>query len=109
SGARVFVAQVSAANSTEVRGEQLARQVEDILAITGASKVNLIGHSHGGPTARYVASVYPQRVASVSSVAGVNWGAPMADILQGSADHIPLAGHVISGLGNSLAGLINLI
>ena len=31
-GARVFVAQVSAANSTEVRGEQLLAQVKTILA-----------------------------------------------------------------------------
>lgn len=108
-GATVFVAQVSAANSTEVRGEQLARQVEDILAATGASRVNLMGHSHGGPTIRYVASVYPDMVASVSSVAGVNWGAPMADILQGVSDHIPLSSSVIAGLGNSFSGLINLI
>lgn len=109
SGATVFVAQVSAANSTEVRGEQLARQVEDILAATGANRVNLMGHSHGGPTIRYVASVYPNMVASVSSVAGVNWGAPMADILQGVSDHIPLSSSVIAGLGNSFSGLINLI
>jgi triacylglycerol lipase len=42
-GAKVYVAQVSAANSTEVRGEQLLAQVKNILALTGASKVNLIG------------------------------------------------------------------
>ena len=36
-GARVFVAQVSAANSHEVRGEQLLTQVKYIMAITGAS------------------------------------------------------------------------
>jgi hypothetical protein len=59
-GAKVFVAQVSAANSTEVRGEQLLAQVKTILAVTGASKVNLVGHSHGGPTTRYVAGVAPQ-------------------------------------------------
>ncbi|MCK0538733.1 lipase family alpha/beta hydrolase [Alcanivorax quisquiliarum] len=109
SGAQVFVAQVAAANSTEVRGEQLARQVETILATTGAAKVNIIGHSHGGPTARYVASVYPQYVASVSSVAGVNWGAPLADVLQGAADHLPLADDVIDSVGNAIAGLIDLI
>lgn len=78
-GATVFVPQVSAANSTEVRGEQLLAQVEEIIAITGAEKVNLIGHSHGSPTARYVAGVRPDLVASVSSVGGVNWGTPVAD------------------------------
>ena len=33
-------------NSTEIRGEQTLQQVEEILAITGKAKVNLIGHSH---------------------------------------------------------------
>lgn len=83
SGAKVYVAQVSAANSTEVRGEQLLAQVKNILALSGASKVNLIGHSHGGPTIRYVAGVAPQLVASATSVAGVNRGSRVADIVRG--------------------------
>jgi triacylglycerol lipase len=107
SGAKVYVTQFSAANSTEVRGEQLARQVEQILAASGAEKVNLIGHSHGGPTIRYVASVYPQYVASASSVAGVNWGAKLADILQGASDNISLAEGTIQLLGNTLANIID--
>ncbi|HVL02473.1 MAG TPA: triacylglycerol lipase [Dongiaceae bacterium] len=78
-GAEVYQVQVSALNQTEIRGEQAARQIEAILAASGAEKVNLIGHSHGGPTSRYVASVYPQYVASVTSVGGVNWGTPVAD------------------------------
>lgn len=78
-GADVFVPQVSAANSTEVRGEQLLAQVQEIVATTDAEKVNLIGHSHGGPTVRYVAGVAPELVASASSVSGVNWGTPVAD------------------------------
>ena len=82
-GAKVYTTSVSAANSTEVRGEQLLSQVRQILAATGAAKVNLIGHSHGGPTSRYVASVRPDLVASVSSVAGVNKGSKVADILLG--------------------------
>ena len=82
-GAQVFVTQVSAANSTEVRGEQLLTQVKQILAITGASKVNLIGHSHGGPTARYISGVAPSLVASVTSVGGVNRGSDFADAVRG--------------------------
>lgn len=78
-GADVHVAHVAAANATEIRGEQLLEQVEDILAITGAEKVNLIGHSHGSMTARYVAGVRPDLVASVTSAGGVNWGSAMAD------------------------------
>ncbi len=91
SGATVYVAQISAANSTEIRGEQLLQQVQEVLAITGAEKVNLIGHSHGGPTARYVASVAPELVASVTSIGGVNKGSRVADILRGTIpeDSIP--------------------
>lgn len=58
-GATVFAAQLSPANTTEVRGEQLITQVEEVLVLTGKDKVNLIGHSHGGPTIRYVAAVKP--------------------------------------------------
>jgi triacylglycerol lipase len=109
SGAQVFVAQVAAANSTEIRGEELARQVEAILAATGAHKVNLIGHSHGGPTIRYVASVYPQYVASATSVGGVNWGSKDADVIEGVVDQSTLAKGVVETLGNGLASLIDLL
>jgi len=102
-GAQVFTTTVSAANSTEVRGEQLLSQVKQIIAATGKGKVNLIGHSHGGPTSRYVASVRPDLVASVSSVAGVNKGSKVADIAQG------LVPGVSATLANAVAGMINFL
>lgn len=107
-GAQVYVAQVSAANSTEVRGEQLLAQVRNILAITGAAKVNLIGHSHGGPTARYVAGVAPQLVASVTSVGGVNRGSRVADVLRGVAPAGSVGETVAQGAASALVTLINL-
>ncbi len=107
-GARVFVAQVSAANSTEVRGEQLLAQVKNIMAITGASKVNLIGHSHGGPTIRYVAGVAPQLVASVTSIGGVNKGSRVADILRGVAPAGGMSDVVINNAAKAFVALINL-
>ena len=108
-GARVFVAQVSAANSTEVRGEQLLAQVKTILAVTGASKVNLVGHSHGGPTTRYVAGVAPGLVASVTSIGGVNRGSRVADILRGVAPAGSVSETVANGAASALVGLINLV
>ncbi|CAN7375349.1 triacylglycerol lipase [Pseudoduganella sp. LjRoot289] len=102
-GAKVYVTSVSAANSTEVRGEQLLIQVKQILAATGAAKVNLIGHSHGGPTSRYVASVRPDLVASVSSVGGVNKGSKVADILIGAVPGVTY------DIANALGGLISLL
>lgn len=108
-GATVFVDSVSAANSTEVRGEQLLTQVQQILAATGAAKVNLIGHSHGGPTARYVAAVRPDLVASVTSVGGVNKGSAVADILYGVAPPGSISNAIISTIANALASFIDLI
>ncbi len=107
-GAKVYVAQVSAANSTEVRGEQLLAQVKTILAITGAAKVNLVGHSHGGPTTRYVAGVAPQLVASVTSIGGVNKGSRVADILRGVAPAGSVSEAVANAAAKALVGLINL-
>ncbi|MDP3227738.1 MAG: triacylglycerol lipase [Acidovorax sp.] len=107
-GAKVHVAQVSAANSTEVRGEQLLAQVKTILAITGAAKVNLVGHSHGGPTTRYVAGVAPQLVASVTSIGGVNKGSRVADILRGVAPAGSVSEAVANAAAKALVGLINL-
>ncbi len=100
-GAKVYITSVSAANSTEVRGEQLLTQVKQILAATGAAKVNLIGHSHGAPTSRYVASVRPDLVASVSSVGGVNKGSKVADIALGVAPGVTYE------LANAVAGFIS--
>ena len=108
-GAQVYVTQVSAANSTEVRGEQLLVQVKQILAATGASKVNLIGHSHGGPTIRYVASVRPDLVASVTSVGGVNKGSAVADVLLGVAPPGSLSNTVLISITNGLGSIISFL
>ncbi|MGR5146928.1 lipase family alpha/beta hydrolase [Photobacterium alginatilyticum] len=109
SGANVYVAQISATNSTELRGEQLLTQVQDLLAVTGAEKVNLIGHSHGGPTARYVASVAPELVASVTSIGGVNKGSRVADIVRGTVPEGSLPEGVTVKLAEGLVTLINLL
>lgn len=96
-GASAWATRISPFNSTEVRGEQLLQQVLEIRAITGASKVNLIGHSHGGPTIRYVAGVRPDVVASLTSIAGPHQGSPVADLVlkaEGTAAEAPLAGAV---------------
>ena len=102
-GATVYTTSVSAANSTEVRGEQLLAQVKQIIAATGKGKVNLIGHSHGGPTSRYVASVRPDLVASVSTVAGVNKGSKVADIALGLAPGV--SGTLVNAVGSLLSFL----
>ena len=84
-GSTVFAAQLSPANTTTHRGEQLIAQVEDVLAITGKDKVNLIGHSHGGPTVLYVAQTKPNYIASITGVAGTYHGSKVADDIQNNS------------------------
>ena len=100
-GATVYLTQVSAFNSSEYRGEQLLQQVEDILAISGADKVNLIGHSHGSQSVRYVAAALPGRIASATAVGGPNKGSPVADLV---ASVSGLAGEDLTG---DIAGIVN--
>lgn len=108
-GAKVFVVALSSTESTEVRGEQLLSQVDEILALTGASKVNLIGHSQGSPTSRYVAAIAPEKIASVTSVGGVNWGSTVADVLRGLAPEGSLSEAVVQAAVNGLAGVIEFL
>jgi triacylglycerol lipase len=108
-GATVYVAQVSATNSSEARGEQLLAQVETLLAATGAEKVNLIGHSHGGPTTRYVASIRPDLVASVTSIGGVNKGSKVADIVRNTVPEGSISEGVAVKLAEGIVTLINLL
>lgn len=81
-GNRVFVPHLSATHSNEVRGEQLLAQIDRVLQGTGATKVNLIGHSQGALAARFAAALAPHAVASVTSVSGPNHGSELADFLR---------------------------
>ncbi|TAK78933.1 MAG: triacylglycerol lipase [Aquabacterium sp.] len=102
-GATVYVTTESAFNSSELRGEQLLAQVEDILAVSGAQKVNLVGHSHGNQSVRYVAGVRPDIVASATSVSGPTKGSALADVIQGVADWAgPELTKAITGIVNAL-------
>ena len=108
-GARVFVTEVSQLNSTEVRGEQLIAQIEQILAITGKSKVNLIGHSHGGVDVRYVAAVRPDLVASVTSVAGPQKGAELADFFRDQIEAGSSVEEILAFFGDAAGAIIGLL
>ena len=84
-GATVYIASVNPSQTTEFRGEELVKQLQQWAAKDGVKKFNLIGHSHGGPTVRYAAGTVPTMVASVSSVAGTHQGSKVADdILAGT-------------------------
>ena len=106
-GAKVYVSTVAAANSNEVRGEQLLQEVLKFKALSGAAKFNLIGHSQGSPTSRYVAAVRPDLVASVTSVDGVNKGSRVADIIRKVAPAGTVNETIASSVANAFANLLS--
>lgn len=108
-GASVYTASVSAANSSEVRGEQLIRDLDRLRAITGKSKFNLMGHSHGGPTIRYVASVRPDLVSSVTLIGAPNTGSPVADGVSGALPAGSPLRAFVAGFVNAFAGFLGAI
>jgi triacylglycerol lipase len=105
SGATVYTASVSQSNSTEVRGEQLLRELQMLKARYGHGKFNLVGHSHGGSTARYVAAVAPDLVASVSSMGTPHQGSKTADAVAGITNFTGTTG-LVAGLVNGLSAVV---
>jgi triacylglycerol lipase len=108
-GAQVFVVDVSQSNSTTLRGEQLIAQLETIKAVHGYEKFNLIGHSHGGPTARYAGSVRPDLVASVTSVGSPHTGSAVADGLAVAAPPGSPQRAIIAAYVDALSTFIGLL
>lgn len=80
-GVEVHTPAVDPFNDSTTRGAQLYTAIQDILAKTGAAKVNIVGHSQGGLDARVVAHDHPEVVASVVTIATPHHGTPIADIL----------------------------
>ncbi len=105
-GAKVYVASVSASNFSEVRGEQLIRQLDSLRAIHRHTKFNLIGHSHGGPTIRYVASVRPDLVASVTTVGAPHTGSKVADGLNATLPPSSPLRPLVAGFINAFSTVI---
>lgn len=108
-GATVYVANVSAANSSALRGEQLIAELDTLRAIHGHQRFNLIGHSHGGPTIRYVASVRPDLVASVTSIGSPHTGSAVADGIRAGAPPGSATEALLAGLVDALGAFIDFL
>lgn len=83
SGQKAFVAQVQAFQTSEVRGLDLANDIEGFMTTAGASRVNLVGHSQGGIDIRKAARVLYERkartvVAVMVSISSPHRGSPVA-------------------------------
>lgn len=104
-GATVYAPAVSAANLSEVRGEQLLQELLALKAAYGHEKFHLIGHSHGGPTARYVAAVAPELVASVTTVGSPHTGSKTADAMKDLSRRSSVPAWVANTLSGALSWL----
>ncbi len=84
-GAEVYVTFVNAFDGTAHKGQQWKEQVLQILAVSGASRVNVIGHSHGTLYTRYAMSNLGigNYIKSHTSMAGPHRGSAIADIIMG--------------------------
>ena len=78
-GATVYEVELSQLGDDVTRGNQLIAQLENLQAVYGYSKFNLIGHSQGGLDIRYAAAVRPDLVASVSTYGTPHTGSAVAD------------------------------
>lgn len=83
SGQRSFVASVTPFQTSEVRGTELANDIESYMATSGASYVNIISHSQGGIDARKAARVLRLRkgyraVGYHISISSPHRGSPVA-------------------------------
>lgn len=101
-GAEVYETDVSEFQTNEFRGEELLAQIEEYLALTGHEKVNIIAHSQGSPTARYVASIKPEIIASITSVHGMNRGTELADSIRNLAPEGGFVESVLEGLAGAV-------
>jgi pimeloyl-ACP methyl ester carboxylesterase len=85
-GQKTFVSTVTPFHNSEVRGLELADDVEGFMASAGAPHVNLVGHSQGGLDIRKAAKVLHQRrgytVAKVViSLSSPHRGSPVAQYI----------------------------
>ncbi|MDN3502318.1 triacylglycerol lipase [Psychrobacter sp. 5A.1] len=108
-GSEVYTTKTSAANNSEVRGEQLLQQIKTIAAISGESKVNLFGHSQGGIDIRYVAGVAPNYVASVTAVSSPEQGSKTADFIKNTLEPNNSTGEPSNLTTQLVSGVFNLI
>lgn len=127
-GGEAYTIPVPKLNSTEVRGEHLLSELKKLKATLEAAndkkdcagnpvdrdaanpvKFHLMGHSHGGPTTRYIIEAGPELLASVTTIGGLNaYGIAETKNMKLFMDLLTsfYAGPLLQGMMNGLAELI---
>jgi len=82
-GADVYITSVNGMDSTANKAQSFKRQFLDILAISGKSKANIVGHSHGTIYTRYAITNLglSSKVASYTGLSGPHRGSSVADTI----------------------------
>jgi len=110
-GADVYITSVNAMDSTANKGVAWKKQVLEILAVTGKSKVNVIGHSHGCLYTRYAITNLDlkSKVASHTSIAGPHRGSCVAEMILGIIPDSmePFVGDALDTLMSFVMGDVN--
>jgi triacylglycerol lipase len=105
-GESAFITIVPPYDTSEVRAQSAATQIDAILKQTGKKKVNLIGHSQGGLDARVLASPnglgWGDRIASITTVSTPHHGTAVADALLAAVDTLPARGVVDDVVNDAL-------
>jgi triacylglycerol lipase len=90
---QVFATSAAPYDTSEDRAAAIQPQIQAILAQTGATKVNLVGHSQGGMDARVLASPnglgMGDVIASITTIATPHQGSLVADLALGITQGVP--------------------
>lgn len=89
-GAEVYLTSVNSMDSTYNKAVQFRQQFLQVMAVSGADKANIIGHSHGGLYTRYAISNLgiADKVASLTTIAAPHRGSAVADVIVGIAGDV---------------------
>ncbi|HWL87154.1 MAG TPA: alpha/beta fold hydrolase [Polyangiaceae bacterium] len=105
---QVFATIAPPYDTSEVRATYVATQIDQILAQTGAKKVNIIAHSQGGLDARILASPqglgYGDRIASITTIATPHRGTKVADLVLRILDDAP--GDVVENVTDAILSVL---
>ncbi|MBN2770027.1 MAG: triacylglycerol lipase [Spirochaetes bacterium] len=106
-GATVFLSNHNAWAEHKVAAQFLKDRVEQIIAQTGAQKVNIIAHSKGGIESRYMISCLDMsdKVASLTTISTPHRGSMVADYLFEKIDSRQMGGKFIITLA-SVVGVV---
>jgi triacylglycerol lipase len=102
-GAQVFITSGNPMQSKEYKAIEWKAKVKEILAVTGAKKINLIGHSDGGLYTRYAITNLGMApyVASYTSMSSPHRGSPVADAIMNFGAN--------TGLTSAIAGTLDFV